>query len=69
MFAPGGALSCWLQSAATEWMCVVLGVMAAIVILGLTVRIRDEEEMLRRQFGREWELWHEKTKRFVPGVF
>jgi protein-S-isoprenylcysteine O-methyltransferase Ste14 len=69
MFAPGGPLGCWLPSAVTEWMGIVLAVMVATAIWGLFVRVKDEEEMLRREFGREWEVWHEKTKRFVPGVF
>ncbi|KAH8680050.1 hypothetical protein BGZ60DRAFT_242558 [Tricladium varicosporioides] len=44
--------------------------------LGVTVttagffwlRVVDEEEMLKKEFGREWEVWHAKTKRFIPGV-
>jgi protein-S-isoprenylcysteine O-methyltransferase Ste14 len=36
--------------------------------LGLAVRVRDEERMLRARFGKEWEDWHARTKRFVPGV-
>lgn len=32
-------------------------------------RVRDEEDMLRDQFGKEWEEWHRETKRFVPGIF
>lgn len=36
---------------------------------GLAVRVRDEEGLLRREFGEEWVRWHAKTARFVPGVF
>ncbi|KUJ10288.1 uncharacterized protein LY89DRAFT_723540 [Mollisia scopiformis] len=39
-----------------------------VMMLGMGVRVRDEEEMLRREFGREWVEWHERTKRFVPGI-
>ena len=30
---------------------------------------RSEEMMLRDTFGKEWEVWHAKTKRFIPGIF
>jgi protein-S-isoprenylcysteine O-methyltransferase Ste14 len=69
MVGPGGAAGCWMPSAAVKWMGVVLAVLCVIAVWGLSVRVRDEEEMLRREFGREWEEWHERTKRFVPGVF
>ena len=69
MIGPGGSAGCWLPSAAVEWMGVVLAVLGGIAVWGLSVRVRDEEEMLKREFGREWEVWHGRTKRFVPGVF
>jgi len=28
----------------------------------------DEEKILRDTFGKEWEIWHQKTKRFIPGL-
>lgn len=42
--------------------------MTVATILGLRLRLRDEEEMLRKEFGKEWEDWHAKTKRFIPWV-
>ncbi|EPS28533.1 hypothetical protein POX_f07618 [Penicillium oxalicum] len=33
------------------------------------MRMKDEEEMLRGQFGKEWEVWHRSTKRIIPGIF
>lgn len=69
MLAPGGPAGCWLPSAGVDWMGMVLAVFVAIAVWGVSLRVKDEEEMLRREFGREWEVWHEKTKRFVPGVF
>jgi protein-S-isoprenylcysteine O-methyltransferase Ste14 len=69
MVGPGGAAGCCLPSAVVEWMGVVLAVLVAIAVWGMSVRVKDEEEMLKREFGREWEEWHGKTKRFVPGVF
>jgi len=32
-------------------------------------RVKDEEEMLKREFGKEWQVWAEKTARFIPGVY
>ncbi|ETS87409.1 hypothetical protein PFICI_01237 [Pestalotiopsis fici W106-1] len=46
------------------------------VVLGLSLlagvvwtRVRQEEQMLKAQFGAEWERWHAQTSRFIPGVF
>jgi len=32
------------------------------------IRVLDEEELLRTAFGKKWEIYHHKTKRFIPGV-
>jgi protein-S-isoprenylcysteine O-methyltransferase Ste14 len=36
--------------------------------LAISQRVREEEEMLRQKFGKEWEDWHKKTARFIPYV-
>ncbi|KAJ5611951.1 Phospholipid methyltransferase [Penicillium herquei] len=44
----------------------------SIVIIGtsiITTRIRDEESMLKDKFGKEWEEWHARTRRVIPGIF
>jgi protein-S-isoprenylcysteine O-methyltransferase Ste14 len=47
-----------------------LGVLLTVALCGaLSMRILDEEEMLRGEFGEEWEKWHKKTARLIPGVF
>jgi protein-S-isoprenylcysteine O-methyltransferase Ste14 len=46
----------------------LLGV-AVVYVTGITLRIRDEEEMLKEAFGKEWEEYHSKTARFIPGLF
>jgi protein-S-isoprenylcysteine O-methyltransferase Ste14 len=48
----------------------VLG-MVFTVALGFALRLRilDEEDMLRGEFGEEWERWHRKTARLIPGIF
>jgi protein-S-isoprenylcysteine O-methyltransferase Ste14 len=43
-------------------------VMTLVTVFGIRVRVKDEEEMLHKAFGREWEEYHAKTKRFIPGV-
>ncbi|KAJ5825374.1 Phospholipid methyltransferase [Penicillium riverlandense] len=41
----------------------------ALSIAICAARVKDEEDMLRGQFGKEWEAWHRETKRFIPGIF
>ncbi|KAJ3493367.1 hypothetical protein NLG97_g4775 [Lecanicillium saksenae] len=42
---------------------------AAVLCTGLLgTRVMQEEAMLKALFGKEWEQWHVKTKRFIPGV-
>jgi len=70
-----GAVGCWLPGWVVESEQIGIGIKAALGmglvggLWGLAIRVRDEERMLRERFGREWEDWHKRTKRFVPGVF
>jgi protein-S-isoprenylcysteine O-methyltransferase Ste14 len=41
----------------------------AVATYGLRLRISEEELMLKENFGQEWEEWHAKTARFIPGVW
>jgi len=73
-----GVLGCVLPSRAVRWgmgsggvgvwpaLLVGLGVLG---LYGVWVRVNDEEAMLKREFGREWEEYHRRTARFIPGVF
>ncbi|GJC86148.1 hypothetical protein ColLi_08986 [Colletotrichum liriopes] len=68
-----GVLSCWVPPEmhrslrAVEW---VLGPAACSVFLfGVWTRVREEERMLRAEFGEKWERWHASTARFIPHVF
>ena len=68
-----GALSCWVEPASygfveRAWWYVLLPVGCGVVSWGFWTRVRQEEGMLKGKFGREWEGWHAKTPRFVPGV-
>ncbi|KAK0667560.1 hypothetical protein QBC41DRAFT_137567 [Cercophora samala] len=68
-----GVMSCWVSERwyrllrDVGWSLAPVGV--SIVLGGVWTRVRQEEEMLRRKFGGEWEGWHGRTARFIPGVF
>jgi protein-S-isoprenylcysteine O-methyltransferase Ste14 len=68
-----GSVGCWVPG---EWLeSARLGLTASagvIMVNGLIIawkRVTEEEMMLKKTFGKEWEDWHKKTKRFIPGVF
>ncbi|PMD60711.1 uncharacterized protein K444DRAFT_612409 [Hyaloscypha bicolor E] len=73
-----GILGCLLPSCVVRWgmwsgglrvwptLLVIMGVFG---LFGVGIRVKDEEAMLKREFGREWEKYHRKTKRFIPGIF
>lgn len=46
------------------WGCVVV----CFTLMGVRMRVKDEEAMLKTEFGKEWEVWHAQTKRFIPGI-
>jgi protein-S-isoprenylcysteine O-methyltransferase Ste14 len=69
---PNGPIGCWLPAwivdARLFW-----GILASLVTFGAARvtrrRVKDEENMLRETFGKEWENWHARTKRFIPGIY
>ncbi|KAK9371655.1 uncharacterized protein V1513DRAFT_454999 [Lipomyces chichibuensis] len=67
------SLACWVPEHIIEkmdgWGRVVYGVAIPMMVWMLSVRVRDEETMLKEKFGASWEQWHRKTKRFIPGIF
>ena len=68
-----GALGCWIgegfRGALNGWGGVVLASLVVIFMSGVRVRVLDEERMLKETFGEEWVRWHQRTSRFIPGVF
>lgn len=64
--------ACLIAGSTMAWLRGLgFGVYVANFVFGtwtLMVRVRDEEEMLRQHFGKEWEDWHRTTKRFIPGL-
>jgi protein-S-isoprenylcysteine O-methyltransferase Ste14 len=39
------------------------------VIAIVVFRIRDEEALMRREFGAEWEVCCEKTRKLIPRIW
>jgi protein-S-isoprenylcysteine O-methyltransferase Ste14 len=68
-----GVLASWVPNAWAGLFEVVVNGLAPLAVgafcWGLWTRVRQEEEMLRREFGREWEEWHKRTARFIPWIF
>ncbi|KAJ3554312.1 hypothetical protein NPX13_g10646 [Xylaria arbuscula] len=48
---------------------VMLGLALASIATAAWKRVRDEEAMLHREFGKKWEDWHSRTARFIPFIF
>ncbi|KAK9482543.1 hypothetical protein V1527DRAFT_476082 [Lipomyces starkeyi] len=67
------SLACWLPGHIIErmdgWGRVVYTVAIPMMVWTLSMRVRDEEAMLKEKFGENWEQWHRNTRRFIPGVF
>ncbi|RAH41552.1 methyltransferase family protein [Aspergillus brunneoviolaceus CBS 621.78] len=72
--------TCWSGSGETTglggvavvepWGRVGLLLLTTGVFLGITYfRVQDEERMLKRDFGAEWERWHRRTARLIPFVW
>lgn len=68
-----GVVGCLLPSPVVRWGMriwpVILIWLGYLGLQGLRIRVQDEEIMLQSAFGREWEEYDRKTKRFIPGVF
>lgn len=67
----GGVLACWLPAwyVSKSILRALSGMLqAGVPIVMVIIRIRDEEEVLRREFGKEWEAYHQNTKRFLPRI-
>ncbi|EKD19782.1 uncharacterized protein L3040_001873 [Drepanopeziza brunnea f. sp. 'multigermtubi'] len=69
---PDAAPACFMPSALVRMKGVtaVAGFfMVGLEYYSLAQRVQDEEEMLRQEFGKEWEAYSRKTKRFIPGIW
>jgi len=66
-----GVAACWLplQVVKVKGLSVAVGtLLGGLTLFGLAIRVKDEEDMMRREFGKEWEVYHNTTKRFLPGI-
>jgi len=59
LLATGVAVSSWKVIAAA------LGVF----IIGTTIRVRSEERLLRRAFGKEFDDYSQRVRAFIPGIY
>ena len=67
--APGSVLYDLLGETSTRVLMVVLGLAAACGSYVLVGRAEVEDQVLRKEFGREWEEWAQVVRyKFVPGV-
>ena len=68
-----GAPACWMSDSMVSlihgWGSSVAAAIVGLGVLLLTTRVKDEEEMLKQKFGAQWDEWHRRTKRFIPGAF
>ena len=47
-----------------------IGLVASVAFIGIILlRIRDEEALMREEFGREWEVYCEHTWRLMPFIY
>jgi protein-S-isoprenylcysteine O-methyltransferase Ste14 len=70
-FQPSGVMGCWISEDAVKsvWWSVIGWGFAATSCFAGWIRVKDEEKMLKEKFGKEWDVWHRQTKRFIPWVF
>jgi protein-S-isoprenylcysteine O-methyltransferase Ste14 len=49
-----------------HWRGLAIGV--PLYWIGTAIRVREEEKLLRAQFGQAYETYAARVKRFVPGL-
>jgi protein-S-isoprenylcysteine O-methyltransferase Ste14 len=59
-------LTLGLPLAFRSWLGLVL---APVVVLIIMLRIRDEEALMDKEFGQEWEAYRRQTWRLIPWVY
>ncbi|KAJ5663241.1 Phospholipid methyltransferase [Penicillium longicatenatum] len=67
-----GVFACWIPRSTLAildgWGVSTITIAVSFGVSLFALRVRDEEEMLKRKFGKEWEEWHTRTKRMIPGI-
>lgn len=76
LIRPRGVLSCWAGVVGEEMVgegryAYVLPVVGFSVFVSMFMvwRVKEEEDMMEREFGEKWRRYRAGTKRFVPFVY
>lgn len=64
----GTILPDWIMRTQRVWNWLLPSLATSFIVGGVAFRVREEELMLEKAFGRKWKVWHVNTARFVPGV-
>lgn len=75
-FRQRGLPSCWASSVDERlveddlvgWAIVVIGFSLPIWLF-MVKRVKEEERMMEKEFGKKWEQYCKKTKKFIPFVY
>ncbi|KAA1473961.1 hypothetical protein DENSPDRAFT_840505 [Dentipellis sp. KUC8613] len=71
-FGPGGWLyeAGWMRNVGVQAAAVACGAWATYLLGGMVRRTASEDQMLRKEFGKEWDEWAERVPyRLIPGVY
>ncbi|KAL7273381.1 hypothetical protein RUND412_003759 [Rhizina undulata] len=67
---PTSATSCFFTRAMDWWVFVGwLAFSGGMTAIFLGKRVREEENILKKTFGREWEVYAGESKKFIPGIW
>jgi protein-S-isoprenylcysteine O-methyltransferase Ste14 len=67
-----GVTGCWLPAWLARWSFLDVGgllFLGLVSLCGLLVRVEEEENMLRSEFGEDYESYARRTKKFLPWIF
>jgi protein-S-isoprenylcysteine O-methyltransferase Ste14 len=67
-----GAAGCWLPALAVRYRLFSLSVWMTKTVIALSLkesRVREEEQMMEKEFGEEWRNYVARTTRYIPFVF
>lgn len=60
----------WKYPFAYSILCVFVVLFVTVGVLNMQKRVVTEDEMLKKEFGKEWEEWARKTRyRLFPGIW
>ena len=66
-----GVTGCWLPAWLARWSFLDVGGLIFFgvgCLYGLLVRVEEEEDMLRSEFGEDYEAYAKRTKKFLPWI-